>query len=160
MRKDRKNVWLGVSGIVVNESGEWLVVKKTYGGLKGKWSFPAGFVDEGETVEEAVVREVLEETGIRAKVEGAIGIRSGVLQKGISDNMIMFLLKANSTELMIEPKEIQEAAFRAPESLVHDQDSSLLLVEFAKRNLSKQLIPYHNFNPGNHFGYRQYTLFL
>ncbi|WP_243290442.1 NUDIX domain-containing protein [Bacillus sp. FJAT-47783] len=160
MRKDRKNVWLGVSGIVVNERGEWLVVKKTYGGLKGKWSFPAGFVDEGETVEEAIVREVLEETGIRAQVEGVVGIRSGVLQKGISDNMIIFLLQANSTELMIEPKEIQEAEFRTPESLAQDPDSSLLLVEFAKRNVSKQLIPYDHFNPGNHFGYRQYILFL
>lgn len=40
--------------------------------VKGKWSLPAGFVNEGETVDEAVKREVLEETGIVAHVKGSL----------------------------------------------------------------------------------------
>ena len=62
MKKDRGKVWLGVCAIVENTQGEWLVVKKSYSGLKGRWSLPAGFVQEGETINEAVVREVKEET--------------------------------------------------------------------------------------------------
>jgi ADP-ribose pyrophosphatase YjhB (NUDIX family) len=62
MQKNKRgNVWLGVSGLVVNKKGEWLVVKKRYGGLKGKWSLPAGFVEGNETADEAVIRETLEE---------------------------------------------------------------------------------------------------
>ena len=61
-----------VSGLVATKDGRWLFVKKKYSGLKGKWSLPAGFVNEGETVDEAVKREVLEETGIVAHVKGSL----------------------------------------------------------------------------------------
>lgn len=43
MRKDRGKIWLGVSGVTVNELGQWLVVKKAYSGLKGRWSLPKRF---------------------------------------------------------------------------------------------------------------------
>ncbi|WP_243387718.1 NUDIX domain-containing protein [Bacillus kexueae] len=160
MGKKRGNVWLAVSGIVENSQGEWLVVKKNYGGLKGKWSFPAGFVDEGETVEEAVIREVKEETGIDAIVNGVIGVRSGVLKKEISDNMIIFHLQAITDTIVIEENEVNEVKFFSPQELLKDPASSLLLIEFARR---KELAPLHkesNLNPGDHFGYRSYTLFL
>jgi 8-oxo-dGTP diphosphatase len=69
------------------------VVKKKYSGLKGMWSLPAAFVQANETVDQAVVREIFEETGIRTEIEGVIGLRSGVINGEISDNMLMFLLK-------------------------------------------------------------------
>ena len=143
----------------MNDQGEWLVVKKKYGGLKGKWSFPAGFVQENESLEGAVVREVKEETGILASVQGVIGVRTGVLEKGISDNMIIFLMRAYSSQIVIQENEISEACFCSPNKLEQDPDSSLLLVEFAKRK-PKTLDPYYHFNPGDQFGYKSYTLFL
>ena len=42
----------------------------------GRWSFPAGFVDRGEAVEEAVVREVLEETGLVIEPGPLLGLFS------------------------------------------------------------------------------------
>ena len=62
-------VWLAVSGLVATKDGRWLFVIQW---IKGKWSLPAGFVNEGETVDEAVKREVLEETGIVAHVKGSL----------------------------------------------------------------------------------------
>ncbi|MEM9207536.1 MAG: NUDIX hydrolase [Pseudomonadota bacterium] len=41
--------------------------------FKGLWSFPGGTVEAGETVETAVLRELREETGIRAEVTGLGG---------------------------------------------------------------------------------------
>lgn len=96
MKKKRGHVWLAAAGIVLNDAGEWLVVKKKYGGLQGQWSLPAGFVQRGETADEAVIREVEEETGIQAEVIGLIGLRTGVIDDEISDNMMIFLLKALS----------------------------------------------------------------
>ena len=88
-KKDRGNVWLAAAGLLIDENGRLLVVKKNYGGLKGKWSIPAGFVDAGETVDEAAVREVYEETGIFGEVSTILGIRSGVIKETISDNMVV-----------------------------------------------------------------------
>ncbi len=42
-----------------------LLCKRTYDPGKDKWSFPAGYVDRGEKLEDALEREVYEETGLR-----------------------------------------------------------------------------------------------
>jgi mutator protein MutT len=42
----------------------------------GKWSFPAGFVERGEVVEEAAVREVREETGFTIELGPLVGLIS------------------------------------------------------------------------------------
>jgi NADH pyrophosphatase NudC (nudix superfamily) len=156
----RGNVWLAVSGIVQNNRNEWLVVKKTYGGLKGKWSFPAGFVEQGETIDEAIGREIFEETGIQAKVEGVIGIRSGVINEVISDNMVIFTLTAETNEITVQTSELEDAAFIHPNDLIDHPDSSLLLVNFAKASFDYSLKKHDHFNPGDHFGYNAYHLFL
>ncbi|USK33306.1 NUDIX hydrolase [Bacillus sp. F19] len=160
MANKRGNVWIAVSGVVENEKGDWLVVKKKYGGLKGKWSFPAGFVNEGETLDEAIVREIHEETGIEAEVQGVIGIRSGVIQNTISDNMIIFKLKAISSKVIVQEDELYEASFFSPQILKDDEDASLLLQSFAEEVFEKMLYKVEGLNPGDQFGYTVYQLFL
>lgn len=159
MKERCKNVWLAVSGIVISDNGEWLVVKKRYGGLKGAWSLPAGFVNEDETVDEAVKREVLEETGIYTQIQGIVGIRSGVIHGEISDNMLMFLLKPLNREAQPQLEELYEAKFLPPECLLKDEKSSVLLKEVLSYHL-KPLSMREGINPGNHFGYTSYNLFF
>ena len=43
---------------------------------KGRWSMPGGFVDLGESVETAVVRELAEELGVPARLDGLVGVYS------------------------------------------------------------------------------------
>src|SRR6185503_14128602 len=42
----------------------------------GRWSFPAGYVNRGEVLEEAAVREVEEELGVSVRLTGLVGVYS------------------------------------------------------------------------------------
>lgn len=163
MRKERGKVWLGVAGVVVNELGQWLVVKKAYSGLKGHWSLPAGFVNEGETVDEAVLRELKEETGIDCFVLGLIGFRSGVIRDEISDNMAIFYCRMRDEEqpLSIQEDELLEARWLFPQELAHDEMTSVMLKEMVSNQFEKhQLEIINGINPGDVFGYSSYKLFF
>ncbi len=62
---------VGVGGVVVR-SGAVLLVKRAAEPLAGQWSLPGGAVEVGETLEEAVVRELQEETGLAVAVRGLV----------------------------------------------------------------------------------------
>ncbi|XP_046984618.1 8-oxo-dGDP phosphatase NUDT18 [Schistocerca americana] len=53
-----------VIGVLMNEEGEILMMQEAKSSCYGQWYLPAGRVEPGEEIEEAVKREVLEETGI------------------------------------------------------------------------------------------------
>lgn len=161
MRADRGKVWLGVCGLVRREDdGSWLVVKKRYGGLLGKWSLPAGFVEPGETVDEATEREVLEETGIICRASGLIGARSGVLHGEISDNMLLFSCSPENTLIKVQEKELLDAQWLTAEELLEDEHTSLLIRELIQEGSLAEKPLINGLNPGNQFGYTAYKLFL
>jgi len=55
-------------GAVIFDGDRVLLVKRAHEPLKGDWSLPGGAVDVGETLEQAVAREVKEETGLDVEV--------------------------------------------------------------------------------------------
>lgn len=58
---------------VIVEDGRILLVKQGRGSTRGRWSLPGGRVDFGERVEDAALRETLEESGYRARLGELVG---------------------------------------------------------------------------------------
>jgi len=64
---------VGVGGVVVRD-GRALLVRRGKEPLYGRWVVPGGTVELGETLEEAVVREMEEETGLRVEPVGVLAV--------------------------------------------------------------------------------------
>ncbi len=58
---------VGVGGVVI-ENGRALLIKRGSEPLRGEWSIPGGTLELGESLQEGVARELLEETGIEVRV--------------------------------------------------------------------------------------------
>ncbi len=63
-----------VSGYITNEKRETLLVKTFW--RSDTWELPGGGVDDGETLDAAVCREIFEETGIQVELVGITGVYS------------------------------------------------------------------------------------
>ena len=61
-------------GVLVVENGKILLVRRVMNPERGKWSIPAGYLDQGEDPQATAVREALEETGLEVAIEGLVDV--------------------------------------------------------------------------------------
>ena len=64
---------VGIGGVIVDR-GRALLIRRGSEPLRGEWSIPGGTLELGESLEEGVARELLEETGIVVRVNQLIEV--------------------------------------------------------------------------------------
>ncbi|MBI3678619.1 MAG: NUDIX hydrolase [Proteobacteria bacterium] len=73
---------VGVAGVVWDGAGRFLLIRRTKEPRLGQWSLPGGKVEFGESLEAAVLREVLEETSLTCQIVGLIGVAETIRDAG------------------------------------------------------------------------------
>jgi 8-oxo-dGTP diphosphatase len=62
--------------------GEVLLIERGKGALRGRWTLPGGHIEPGETAHAAALREIGEETGVRARLDGIAAVQDVILRNG------------------------------------------------------------------------------
>jgi 8-oxo-dGTP diphosphatase len=77
-------------GVAVVEGRRLLLVKRAMNPERGKWSLPAGYLDQGEDPRETAARETSEETGVEVVVEGVLDVFYNSPDEGGASIFILF----------------------------------------------------------------------
>lgn len=88
---ERPKPELAVSAAIFRD-GKVLVVRRAGAPAKGLWTLPGGRVEVGETLVEAIRREVTEETTLTIDVLGLAGYREIILPEALSDRGRHFVI--------------------------------------------------------------------
>ena len=100
---------IGVFGVIIEEGKVLLGLRRDI----DWWNLPGGGMELGETVDEALQREVLEETGLQVRVGRLVGIYSKPQKQEV---VLTFLCSIEGGQLT-ETEETLECRFFAPDAL-------------------------------------------
>ncbi len=101
-----------VGALVVNDKNQLLLVRRARDPAKGRWGLPGGFVDRFETIEDAIVREVHEETSLQLSTKTLLmshpnGYRYGGIVVAVID--IFFVCQARQSDaIRLQKNELSE----------------------------------------------------
>jgi ADP-ribose pyrophosphatase YjhB (NUDIX family) len=87
------------AGVVIEREGKLLLICRDNDPEKGKWSFPAGFVDGGEAPAHAAAREVEEETGLQVRITSLLDVVARDNQTEGADIVIVYRAEVTGGEL-------------------------------------------------------------
>jgi len=125
-----------VGALILNEEGKVLLVKSFK--WEGYYTVPGGHVEVGETMEEAVKREVREEVGLEVEPIEFLRIQQAICPKEFYKEghfiFLDFLCKTKNSNVKLDGKEIQEYIWVEPEKALK------LNLETFTRNLIKKFL--------------------
>ena len=110
---------VSAGGLVIDTTGKLGLLigrrdQKDSSGQKILWSLPKGHIEEGETPEQAALREVAEETGIQSEIEKSLGVIDFWFMAGgkrIHKTVHHYLFRESGGLLAAQESEVDEVAW-------------------------------------------------
>jgi 8-oxo-dGTP diphosphatase len=99
--------------VLVGRDGKLLLNRRAIEPGLGAWSFPSGYVNRGEVLEEAAAREVQEETGLDVEIGGLFGVYS---ERGNPVVLVVYTASTIRGEAAAGP-EVSEVGWFTPDGL-------------------------------------------
>jgi 8-oxo-dGTP diphosphatase len=99
---------IAVGTIITLPSGGLVLCRRAIDPGYGKWVFPGGYVDRGETLTAAAVREAREECGLDVRLDGLVNIYS---YEGRTPVIVVYAATALSGTLMHDDEQLEAAEF-------------------------------------------------
>ena len=139
---------VSAGGLVVDTTGKLglLIGRRDIKDASGKrilWSLPKGHIEEGETPEQAALREVAEETGIESKIEKSLGVIDFWFMAGgkrIHKTVHHYLFREDGGTLAAQETEVDEVAWfplaEIVERLAYPDEKKLIARTNATQELS------------------------
>ena len=149
---------IGVGGAVVRD-GRLLLVRRASRRGRGNWQVPGGFIEQDETIEEAVVREVCEEANVTAEVKGVLGLRNRCDPDVGNSTYVVMLMRPVSGEPQPDGEEVDRAGYFTLEEIRVLDPVPAINLEIAERALAadqRLLVP----RTVSHVSGATYTLFV
>lgn len=104
------------AAIPIDDRGRIILLRRGFDPGAGRWTFPGGFVDLGESVPDAARREADEELGLAIELDGLVGVYSRP-----QDRVVLIVYRARAGgEPHTSPEAVEVAAF-APDEIPWDE---------------------------------------
>lgn len=103
---------VAVGTIISMPNDEIVLVRRAIDPGYGRWVFPGGYVDRGEVVSDAAIREAREEAGLDIRLDGLVSIYSYPQRPPV---IIVYAATAMTIELCHDEESLEIATFRASE---------------------------------------------
>jgi len=135
-RRRRSRKWMSAGGLVIDARGRIALVRQRNRRGRWQWTLPKGRIDRGETVEAAALREVYEESGLRARIVRPIVLHEGRLH---FTQFFEMTLERDDGQHDSETKEVRMVTFAEAASMLRSRrDLRVLrrLVEMRTRVVS------------------------
>jgi 8-oxo-dGTP diphosphatase len=111
-----------VKVVLRDGSGRCLLLRRSMRSQRnaGTWDLPGGKVERGESLDEALAREVLEETGLHASIDGVAGVEQSerenvrilyLILEGRADDGAVVLSDEHDDFAWVEPRELATMEF-------------------------------------------------
>eukprot|EP01053_Blabericola_migrator_P006170 Blabericola_migrator_1__6169@NODE_3111_length_2029_cov_5033_321101_g1948_i0_p2_GENE_NODE_3111_length_2029_cov_5033_321101_g1948_i0NODE_3111_length_2029_cov_5033_321101_g1948_i0_p2_ORF_typecomplete_len181_score27_97NUDIX/PF00293_28/5_5e21zfNADHPPase/PF09297_11/7_2e05FYVE/PF01363_21/0_011Zn_Tnp_IS1595/PF12760_7/0_022Ribosomal_S27/PF01599_19/0_035zfC2HC5/PF06221_13/0_089DUF1922/PF09082_10/0_098DUF35_N/PF12172_8/2_6DUF35_N/PF12172_8/49RRM_1/PF00076_22/0_18Zn_ribbon_recom/PF13408_6/2DUF1936/PF09151_1 len=135
------NVSAATAAIVMNKKGELLVCRRAQDPAKGTLDLPGGFLEIGETAEDGIKREVLEETGlVVTRVLYLFSIPNIYLYSGfvVRNLDLFFLCHVEQTDVIGAHDDVAETFFMRREDIKLEKFGMISIREGVKRFIETQ----------------------